>query len=177
MPFAWVAPVPVHLLTFHSSTRSLRAPMRLSQRTNWNTEESELARAHRLRRESGLPIADLTASNPTRCGFEYPSDLLQALRHPRALDYDPQPRGLLGAREAVCTYYAAHGVAVSPEQVVLTTSTSEAYSFLFRLLCDPGTEVVVPQPGYPLFDFLAALDDVRLRSAPLVYDHGWQIEP
>lgn len=151
--------------------------MRLSQRTNWNTEESELARAHRLRRESGLPIADLTASNPTRCGFEYPSDLLQALRHPRALDYDPQPRGLLGAREAVCTYYAAHGVAVSPEQVVLTTSTSEAYSFLFRLLCDPGTEVVVPQPGYPLFDFLAALDDVRLRSAPLVYDHGWQIEP
>ena len=64
-----------------------------------------------------------------------------------------------------------------PEQVVLTTSTSEAYSYLFRLLCDPGGEIVVPQPGYPLFDFLAGLDDVRLRSAPLVYDHGWQIEP
>lgn len=124
-----------------------------------------------------MPIADLTASNPTRCGFEYPADLLEALRNPRALDYDPQPRGLLAAREAVCAYYAEHGVAVGPEQLVLTTSTSEAYSFLFRLLCDPGNEIVVPQPGYPLFDFLAVLDDVQLRSAPLVYDQGWQIEP
>lgn len=151
--------------------------MRFSQRTNWNTEESELARAYRLRREAGLPIADLTASNPTRCEFEYPVDLLDALRDPRALDYDPQARGLLPARQAVCDYYAGHGIFVAPGQVVLTTSTSEAYSYLFRLLCDPGGEVVVPQPGYPLFDFLASLDDVRLRPAPLVYDHGWQVEP
>ena len=69
-----------------------------------------------------------------------------------------------------------HGVALDPEQIVLTTSTSEAYSFLFRLLCDPGDEIVTLQPGYPLFDFLAALDDVQLKSAPLVYDHGWQID-
>lgn len=151
--------------------------MQFSQRTNWNTEESELASAHRLRLEAGLPIADLTASNPTRCGFEYPIDLLDALRDARALDYDPQPRGLLSARQAVSRYYADHGIAIDPRQVVLTTSTSEAYSYLFRLLCDPGSEIVVPQPGYPLFDFLAALDDVRLRPAPLVYDHGWQIEP
>lgn len=151
--------------------------MRFSQRTNWNTEESELARAHRLRVEAGLPLADLTASNPTRCGFEYPADLLDALRNPRAFDYDPQPRGLVRAREAVCDYYAGHGVTVAPEQIVLTTSTSEAYSYLFRLLCDAGGEVVVPQPGYPLFDFLAVLDDVRLKPAPLIYDHGWQIEP
>ena len=95
----------------------------------------------------------------------------------RALDYDPQPLGLLRAREAVCGYYADHGVAVAPERVVLTTSTSEAYSFLFKLLCDPGSEIVVPQPGYPLFDFLAVLDDVRIKGAPLVYDYGWQIEP
>jgi alanine-synthesizing transaminase len=151
--------------------------MRFSQRTNWNTEESRLARAHRLRMEAGLPIADLTASNPTRCGFEYPSNLLKALTDARGLDYDPQPRGLLQAREAVCAYYAEHGVAVAPEKVVLTTSTSEAYSYLFRLLCDPCDEIVVPQPGYPLFDFLAGLDDVRLKFAPLVYDHGWQIDP
>ncbi len=151
--------------------------MRFSQRTEWNTEESELARAHRLRAQAGLPIADLTASNPTRCGFEYLPELLTALVDPRALDYDPQPRGLLRAREAVCGYYAGHSVAVAPEQVVLTTSTSEAYSYLFRLLCDPGREIVVPQPGYPLFDFLAGLDDVRLKSAPLVYDYGWQIDP
>ncbi|MGH9589187.1 MAG: pyridoxal phosphate-dependent aminotransferase, partial [Terracidiphilus sp.] len=151
--------------------------MRFSSRTNWNTEESELARAHRLRMEAGLPIADLTASNPTRCGFEYPPDLLDALGDPRALAYDPQPKGILSARQAVCGYYAEHGVALGPAQVVLATSTSEAYSFLFRLLCDPGSEVLVLQPGYPLFDFLAVLDDVRLKAAPLVYDHGWQIDP
>ena len=151
--------------------------MRFSQRSNWNTEESDLARAHRERAQAGLPIADLTASNPTRCGFEYDPGLLAALTDPRALDYDPQPRGLLRAREAVCAYYARHGAAVAPEQVVLTTSTSEAYSYLFRLLCDPGSEILVPLPGYPLFDFLAALDDVRLKPAPLVYDHGWQIDP
>ena len=151
--------------------------MRFSQRTNWNTEESELAKAHRRRVQMGLPIADLTASNPTRCGFQYDRGILTALGDVRALDYDPQPRGLPTAREAVCAYYAGHGVAVVPEQVVLTTSTSEAYSFLFRLLCDPGDEVLVPQPGYPLFDYLAGLDDVRLKAAPLVYDYGWQIDP
>jgi aspartate/methionine/tyrosine aminotransferase len=151
--------------------------MRFSRRTGWNTEESELARAHRLRVEAGLPIADLTAGNPTRCGFEYAPELLTALADPAALDYDPQPMGSLRAREAVCGYYADHGVAVRPEEVVLTTSTSEAYSYLFKLLCDGGSEIIVPQPGYPLFDFLAVLDDVGLKQAPLVYDHGWQIEP
>jgi aspartate/methionine/tyrosine aminotransferase len=151
--------------------------MGFSKRTNWNTEESALARAHRLRVEAGLPVADLTASNPTRCGLQYAPELLDALADPAALDYDPQPRGILAAREAVCGYYADHGVRVEAEQVVLTTSTSEAYSFLFRLLCDPGSEVLTLQPGYPLFDFLAVLDDVRLRAAALVYDDGWQIDP
>lgn len=151
--------------------------MTFSQRTNWNTEESALARAHRMRVLTGLPVADLTASNPTRCRFVYDAHLLAALTDAQALDYDPQPLGLLRAREAVCGYYADHGVVVSAERVVLTTSTSEAYSFLFKLLCDPGSEIVVPQPGYPLFDFLAVLDDVRIKAAPLVYDHGWQIEP
>ncbi len=151
--------------------------MRFSRRTDWNTEESELALAHRLRAEAGLPIADLTASNPTRCGFEYAPELLAALADRVALDYDPQPRGSLRGRKAVCGYYADHGVTLKPEQIVLTTSTSEAYSYLFRLLCDPGSEILVAQPGYPLFDFLAVLDDVRLKAAPLVYDQGWQIDP
>jgi len=151
--------------------------MRFSERTNWNTEESELARAHRLRAEAGLPIADLTASNPTRCGFEYSPELLSPLSAPQALDYDPQPRGLMSARSAVCAYYAEHGVAIEPTQILLATSTSEAYSFLFRLLSDAGSEILTFQPGYPLFDFLSVLDDVRLRAAPLVYDHGWQIDP
>jgi aspartate/methionine/tyrosine aminotransferase len=150
--------------------------MHFSRRTNWNTQESELARAHRERIQAGLPIADLTQSNPTRCGFAYPAALLDALTNPRALGYDPQPKGLLPAREAVCEYYAAHGASLHPNQIVLTTSTSEAYSFLFRLLCDPGDEVVILQPGYPLFDFLADLDDVRLKAAPLVYENVWQID-
>jgi alanine-synthesizing transaminase len=154
--------------------------MRFSRRTDWNTEESELARALRVRREAGLPIADLTASNPTRCGFSYgsslPNSIIGAIADPRALDYDPQPRGLLGARKAVCEYYAGHGVALDPGDFVLTTSTSEAYSYLFRLLCDPGSEIVVLQPGYPLFDFLAGLDDVHLKAAPLIYDYGWQMD-
>jgi aspartate/methionine/tyrosine aminotransferase len=151
--------------------------MRFSKRTNWNTEESELSRAHRMRLEAGLPVADLTASNPTRCGFNYPPQLLDALRDASALTYDPQPRGLLRARQAVCDYYLYHGIRLEAEQILLTTSTSEAYSFLFRLLCDPGAEILVPQPGYPLFDYLATLDDVRIRPVSLVYDYGWQIDP
>ena len=160
---------------FHTLNGEIR--LRFSQRTNWNTEESDLALAHRKRLEQGLPVADLTASNPTRCGFHFPEELLAPLTDPGALDYDPQPRGILSARQAVCGYYADHGVALEPSQIVLTTSTSEAYSYLFRLLCDPGSEILVPQPGYPLFDFLATLDDVKLKNAPLVYDHGWQIDP
>jgi len=151
--------------------------MAFSKRTAWNTEETTLARAHRERVQAGLPLADLTASNPTRCGFEYDLSLLAPLTDLQALTYDPQPRGLLTAREAVARYYADHGASVYPEQIILTTSTSEAYSFLFRLLCDAGSEILVPQPSYPLFDFLAELDDVRLKAATMVYEHGWQIDP
>ena len=151
--------------------------MRFSARTNWNTEESELARALRLRREASLPVADLTASNPTRCGFEFPAGLLEALANPAAFDYDPQPRGILRAREAVSAYYAEHGANLDPSQLILTTSTSESYSYLFRLLCDPGSEVLILEPSYPLFDFLATIDDVHLKTAPLVYDDGWQLDP
>ncbi len=150
--------------------------MRFSWRTNWNADETQLARAHRQRRTAGLPTADLTASNPTRCGFSYPASLLHALADPRALDYDPQPNGLPAARQAVCDYYAGHGVTLDSNQLVLTTSTSEAYSFLLRLLCDPGDEILIPQPGYPLFDFLAELDDVQLKTAPLIYADGWQFD-
>ena len=151
--------------------------MPFSQRTGWNTEESDLARAYGMRRLAGLPIADLTASNPTRCELSYPSDLLGALVDPRALDYDPHPNGLEIARQAVSSYYAEHEIGLDPGQLLLTTSTSEAYSFLFRLLCDPGNEVLIPQPSYPLFDFLAQLDDVQLKAAPMIYENGWQIDP
>ncbi len=139
--------------------------------------ETRLARALRARREAGLEMLDLTASNPTRCGFQYDeAGILAALGDREALVYDPEPRGMLRAREAVCRYYAERGARVGPERVFLTTSTSEAYSWVFRLLCDAGDEVLIAQPSYPLFDFLAQIEDVRLVAYPLVYDHGWQID-
>src|ERR1019366_6550898 len=150
---------------------------RFSSRTSWDAGESSYAAAVREARASGQRLFDLTVSNPTRCGFSYDAEaLLGALADPRALVYDPDPRGVKVAREAVVGYYAGHGAEVGVDDLVLTTSTSESYSYLFRLLCDPGDEVLVAQPSYPLFDFLADLDDVRLRPYPLFYDHGWWID-
>ena len=153
------------------------AVSRFSTRTAWDTAESSYGAAVREVRASGRRVYDLTVSNPTRCGFRYDTEaLLGPLRDPRALVYDPDPRGMRTAREAVARYYAGHGAEVAVDDLVLTTSTSESYSFLFRLLCDAGDEVLVAQPSYPLFDFLADLDDVRLRPYPLFYDHGWWID-
>jgi alanine-synthesizing transaminase len=150
---------------------------RFSSRTSWDSSESGYAAAVRELRASGRRVYDLTLSNPTRCGFHYDSEaILRPLVDARALVYDPDPRGLIIAREAVTRYYEDHGAEVSPANLVLTTSTSESYSYLFRLLCDPGDDVLVAQPSYPLFDFLADLDDVRLRPYPLFYDHGWWID-
>jgi alanine-synthesizing transaminase len=148
-----------------------------SSRTGWDLDESAYAAAVREARDSGRRLYDLTVSNPTRCGFIYDTQsILGPLTNPQALVYDPNPRGILSARQGVARYYSDHGATVDPGDIVLTTSTSESYSFLFRLLCDPGDEVLVAQPSYPLFDFLATLDDVRLRAYPLFYDHGWWID-
>jgi alanine-synthesizing transaminase len=150
---------------------------RFSSRTSWDSGESGYAVAVREAKASGRRLYDLTVANPTRCGFEYDAEaLLGPLGDRRALVYDPDARGMLAAREAVAGYYADHGAEVPAGDLVLTTSTSESYSFLFRLLCDAGDEVLVAQPSYPLFDFLADLDDVRLRAYPLFYDHGWWID-
>ena len=100
----------------------------------------------------------------------------QALADPRALRYDPQPAGLLAAREAVCRYYAEAGHTVEPDRVLLTASTSEAYQYLFKLLADPGDEVLVPRPSYPLFEFLATMESLRVVPYPLVYHGGWSID-
>jgi aspartate/methionine/tyrosine aminotransferase len=155
----------------------MEAVSRFSTRTSWDIAESSYAAAVREVRASGRRVYDLTLSNPTRCGFSYDAEaLLGPLRDPRALVYDPDPRGMAGARKAVAGYYLGHGARVSADDLILTTSTSESYSFLFRLLCDAGDEVLVAQPSYPLFDFLADLDDVRLRPYPLFYDHGWWID-
>jgi aspartate/methionine/tyrosine aminotransferase len=139
--------------------------------------ESHFAQAIRLARAAGRPLIDLTVSNPTACGFQYDAGaILAPLANPQALVYDPDPRGMLSAREAVSSYYASHNAQVDPNSITLTTSTSEAYAYLFRLLCDAGDEILVPQPSYPLFDYLADLEDVHLRPYPLFYDYGWWID-
>ena len=148
-----------------------------SARTNWTLEENAYTRALNRHRQSGRELLDLTASNPTACGFKYDESAhISALQSAASLRYDPQPKGLRSARAAVAEYYAALGAGIDPERLILSTGTSEAYSFLFRLLCEPGDEVLVAHPSYPLFDFLASIQDVKLRSFPLVYDHGWQID-
>lgn len=152
-----------------------------ARRTQWNLAANRYSLAVERARDSeargGLALLDLTASNPTTVGLHYEGErILRALQHPRALEYEPASKGILAAREAVAAYYAAWGVALSTERIILTVSTSEAYSYCFRLLCDPGDEVLVPQPSYPLFEFLADIQDVKLVPYELVYDHGWQIE-
>ena len=148
-----------------------------SARTAWDTGESALAKLTRELKDRGEPALDLTLSNPTRCGFNYDSaTILGALGDPASMIYDPDPRGLHSARDAVSAYYSGCFADVSAGQIILTTSTSEAYSFLFRLLCDPSDHVLVAQPSYPLFDFLSELDDVVLDSYPLFYDFGWWID-
>lgn len=146
-------------------------------RTKWNLHSNRLSEALARQRAAGRPLRDLTASNPTRCGFHHDQDaVLGALANPASLVYQPNALGLEGARQAVASYYAARDDQVAAGDILLTTGTSEAYSFLFRLLCDPRDEVLVPSPSYPLFDFLADLEDVRLVRYPLVYDYGWQID-
>jgi aspartate/methionine/tyrosine aminotransferase len=150
---------------------------RFSARTGWDVEESGFAKAIREARAAGKMLIDLTVSNPTVCGFDYDAEaILRPLANVGALTYDPNPRGMRSAREAVAGYYRDHGAVVDADAVVLTTSTSEGYGYLFRLLCDAGDEVLVAEPSYPLFDFLADLEDVRLRSYPLFYDQGWWID-
>jgi alanine-synthesizing transaminase len=151
--------------------------LRFSRRTGWDVGESGLSAAIREAPASGRQLCDMTISNPTVCGFSYNAEwVLGGLRDEGALVYDPDPCGMRSAREAVAGYYAGHGAAVDLDSLVMTTSTSEGYGFLFRLLCDAGDEVLVAQPSYPLFDFLADLEDVRLMPYPLFYDYGWWID-
>jgi alanine-synthesizing transaminase len=150
-----------------------------SDRTNWKLAHNRFTQALDEVRAAGATILDLTLSNPTHAGLRYDGRaILGALASPQALDYDPQPKGLRRAREAVARYYAeAHGLTdLNLDNLVLTTSTSEGYSYVFRLLCNAGDEVLVPKPSYPLLEFLADLQDVKLVPYPLIYDHGWQID-
>ncbi len=153
-------------------------PHRFSSRLPWPLDPSPLARALEKRRASGAPVLDLTETNPTRTGLDIDAaEILPALADPASLVYEPDPRGMAAARRAVAAYYAGHGSAVDPDSIFLTAGTSESYALLFKLLADPGDEVLVPRPCYPLFEHLTALENLRARSYPLRLDGaGWKVD-
>ncbi|MEK9162275.1 MAG: aminotransferase class I/II-fold pyridoxal phosphate-dependent enzyme, partial [Chloroflexota bacterium] len=163
--------------------------MKFSSRLNWNLTPNPLTQLLDAKRAQGIPILDLTESNPTRARFTYDdAAILSAMAQPQAMKYEPSPRGLLSAREAITNYYLQKNKRVDADSIFLTASTSEAYSFLFKLLGDAGDEILVPQPSYPLFEFLAGLESLKTIHYPLRYTtdpsgfknpkglaYGWQI--
>ncbi len=147
-----------------------------SSRTDWNLTPNALTQLLEEKRKRGERILDLTESNPTACGFRYPPELAQSLASEQSLLYEPDPRGLLSARNSVAEFYDRKGIHVDPGNIFLTASTSEAYSYLFRLLCNPGETVLVPRPSYPLFDYLCRLNDVEPIHYRLSYDNEWYLD-
>ena len=147
-----------------------------SARTGWTRAPNRLSTVVEARRRSGAPLLDLTETNPTRAGLRAPADILAALADPAALAYDPEPLGRRDAREAIAADGRRRGAEINPDRLVLTASTSEAYAFAFKLLCDPGDTVLVPRPSYPLFEYLAGLESVQVRPYPLRYDGTWHID-
>ena len=147
-----------------------------SSRFHWDLRPNRLTELLREKRQASAPILDLTESNPTHAGLDYPPKVFAALADPRALRYEPAPAGMVEAREAVARYYMARGHVVNPDRVLLTASTSEGYAYLFKLLCDPGDNVLVPHPSYPLFEFLADMENVTVHQYPLRYHGEWEID-
>jgi len=151
--------------------------MRFSRRTPASFQPNPLAAHVAALRRMGAPLVDLTLSNPTAARLEYPEEsLLEALRDPRVVRYEPDPKGARETREAIAAWHARHGARLDPDHLVLASSTSEAYSWLFRLLCDPGDAVMTPRPSYPLFECLAELDAVRAAAYPLIEEWGWRLD-
>ncbi len=148
-----------------------------SQRTEWELTPNRITGILEDLKKSNQRIFDLTESNPTNCGFSYlTQDLQGALMNPDNMRYSPATKGLAASREAVAKYYESKGITISPEQIFLTSSTSEGYSFLFRLLADPGNNILFPSPSYPLFEFLVGLNDIEMNYYPLNYENQWGID-
>jgi aspartate/methionine/tyrosine aminotransferase len=160
------------IVAAHAKSRDDPWPM-FSARTRWDLTPNRLATLAAGARARGRPLLDLTETNPTRAGLTAPGHVLESLARPRGLRYQPDTRGLEAARRAVAADHARRGSEVDPAQVVLTASTSEAYAFLFKLLCDPGDAVAVPRPSYPLFEYLARLEGIEPVAYPLRYDGEW----
>ncbi|MCX6623257.1 MAG: pyridoxal phosphate-dependent aminotransferase [Acidobacteria bacterium] len=147
-----------------------------SSRLEWSLAPNRLSEILDAKRQAAAEILDLTESNPTRAGLVYPPGLTHSLAGGESLIYEPQAAGLRQAREAVAGYYAGAGRPIDAARILLTTSTSDSYGYLFKLLCDPGDEILVPRPSYPLFGFLASLESVRVVPYPLVYHGRWSMD-
>ncbi len=148
-----------------------------SRRTSRELGQNALAAALEETRARGAAVLDLTVSNPTTAQIPYDeAAITAALADPQALVYAPAPLGIRSARESAAAAASLAGVPVDPARVVLTASTSEAYAFLMKLLCDPGDDVLVPAPSYPLFELLAAFESVRLVPYRLAYDGAWHVD-
>jgi alanine-synthesizing transaminase len=147
-----------------------------SSRFHWDSSPNRLTRALAAKRTTGVRILDLTESNPTHAGLHYPGEIVSMFDDPSMLAYEPAPAGMPAAREAVSAWYAARGQTVPVDRILLTASTSEAYAYLFKLLTNPGDEILVPRPSYPLFQFLADMESVRVRQYSLRYHGGWNID-
>lgn len=141
-----------------------------SGKFEYNTSENKISRLLTEKRKSGVRIYDLTESNPTRAGFDYEAEkILESVYQKGSLEYNPDPKGIPAARKAVKEYYKSAGLKVSEENIFLTSSTSEAYSFVFKLLTDPFDEILIPSPGYPLFSFIAEMESVTVKHYTLKY--------
>jgi len=148
-----------------------------SSRLDWDLRPNRISALLEAKRRAGADLLDLTESNPTRAHLTYPAaELAAALADARSVLYEPSPAGPAEAREAIADYYMARGEEIAPDRILLTASTSEAYAYVFKLLADAGDEVLVPRPSYPLFEFLARLESLRVAQYPLVYDGGWRID-
>ena len=148
----------------------------VSSRLPKSLELNAVARAIDAKRRAGVSILDLTETNPTAAGFTYPKELLLPLANERGLDYEPQPLGLWAARAAVAADFRRRGIVISADRVALTSSTSEAYALLFKLLCDAGDAVLVPHPSYPLFEHLTQLESVTAIPYALEYHGSWRVD-
>jgi aspartate/methionine/tyrosine aminotransferase len=147
-----------------------------SRQTEFPSEPNPLMLRRWELQRAGQHLVDLSASNPTSVGLDFDPTWLNVLSQPRTLAYDPEPFGMLEAREALAARWARRGAKVAADNIVLSSSTSEAYGFLFKLLCDPGDEILVPCPSYPLFEHLAQLEHVRVVNYPLRYDGAWYFD-
>ena len=148
-----------------------------SDRLNWSLPQNRLTALLSEKRLTNTRVLDLTESNPTRAGLAYPdAEILASLADERALRYDPSAGGMLQGRDAIAGYYRGRGLPIEPERILLTASTSEAYAYLFKLLANPGDEILAPRPSYPLFEFLASLESVHIRQYPLRYDGVWHVD-